>query len=57
MKHERPGIELSGQPLGFAEMVRIGSGKVALSASAAGMARIQHARLIVEEAINSGVPE
>ena len=56
MKHERPGIELSGQPLGFAEMVRIGSGKVALSASAAGMARIQHARLIVEEAINSGVP-
>ena len=40
MKHERPRIELSGQPLSFAEMVRVGSGKVAISASATGMARV-----------------
>ena len=56
MKHERPGIELSGQPLGFAEMVRIGSGKAALSASQTGMARIRTARAIVEEAIEAGTP-
>ncbi|MEX2692277.1 aromatic amino acid lyase [Rhizobium mongolense] len=56
MKHERPGIELSGQPLGFAEMVRIGSGRVALSASATGMARVEIARSVVEEAIQAGIP-
>ncbi|WP_454853661.1 aromatic amino acid lyase [Rhizobium binxianense] len=56
MKHERPGIELSGQPLGFAEMVRIGSGKATLSASQTGMARIRTARAIVEEAIEAGTP-
>jgi histidine ammonia-lyase len=27
MKHECLGIELSGQPLGYAEMVTIGTGK------------------------------
>ncbi len=56
MKHERPRIELSGQPLSFAEMVRMGSGKVALSASATGMARIEIARGIVEDAIKAGMP-
>lgn len=56
MKHERPGIELSGQPFGFAEMVRIGSGKAALSVSATGMARVEIARAIVEEAIAAGTP-
>ncbi|MBW9052010.1 aromatic amino acid lyase [Rhizobium mesosinicum] len=56
MKHERPGIELSGQPFSFAEMVRIGSGKVALSASAIGMQRVKIARTIVEDAIESGMP-
>jgi histidine ammonia-lyase len=56
MKHERPGIELSGQPFGFAEMVRIGSGRVALSASATGMARVEIARSVVEEAIQAGIP-
>ncbi len=56
MKHERPRIELSGQPLSFAEMVRIGSGKVALSASATGMARVEIARGIVEDAIKAGMP-
>jgi histidine ammonia-lyase len=56
MKHERPGIELSGQPLSFAEMVRIGSGKAALSASAIGMQRVKIARTIVEDAIASGMP-
>ncbi len=56
MKHERPGIELSGQPLSFAEMVRIGSGKVALSASETGMARVELARTVVEEAIEAGIP-
>ncbi len=56
MKHERPGIELSGQPLSFAEMVRIGSGKAALSASAIGMQRVKIARTIVEDAIATGMP-
>ena len=56
MKHERPGIELSGQPLSFAEMVRIGSGKVALSVSETGMARVELARSVVEEAIEAGIP-
>ncbi|QWW68121.1 aromatic amino acid lyase [Rhizobium sp. WYJ-E13] len=56
MKHERPGIELSGQPLSFAEMVRIGSGKVALSASGIGMQRVKIARMIVEDAIEAGMP-
>ncbi|MBB3460824.1 aromatic amino acid lyase [Rhizobium sp. BK377] len=56
MKHERPGIELSGQPFSFAEMVRIGSGKVALSASDIGMQRVKIARTIVEDAIESGMP-
>src|SRR5689334_2388557 len=56
MKHERPGIELSGQPFSFAEMMRIGSGKVALSASEIGMQRVKIARSIVEDAIESGMP-
>lgn len=56
MKHERPGIELSGQPFSFAEMVRIGSGKVTLSASEIGMQRVRIARSIVEDAIESGMP-
>ncbi|KQV84190.1 aromatic amino acid lyase [Rhizobium sp. Root1220] len=56
MKHERPGIELSGQPLSFAEMARIGAGKVALSASATGMARVEIARAVVEDAIAAGTP-
>ncbi|NLS02038.1 aromatic amino acid lyase [Rhizobium sp. P32RR-XVIII] len=56
MKHERPGIELSGQPLGFAEMVRIGSGKVALSVTETGMARVELARSVVEDAIGAGIP-
>lgn len=56
MKHERHGIELSGQPLGFAEMARIGSGKVALTASPTGMARVAIARTIVEDAIAAGTP-
>lgn len=56
MKHERPGIELSGQPFSFAEMVRIGSGRVTLSASEIGMQRVRIARSIVEDAIESGMP-
>lgn len=56
MKHERPGIELSGQPFSFAEMVRIGSGRAALSASAIGMQRVKIARTIVEDAIAAGTP-
>jgi histidine ammonia-lyase len=56
MKHERPGIELSGQPFSFAEMARIGSGNVALSASEIGMQRVKIARTIVEDAIASGMP-
>ena len=56
MKHERLGIELSGQPLGFAEMVTIGAGKAKISASATGMARIAIAREVVEDAIASGMP-
>ncbi|TBG01786.1 aromatic amino acid lyase [Rhizobium leguminosarum] len=56
MKHERPGIELSGRPLGFAEMVTIGAGKAAVSASPTGMARIAIAREVVEDAIASGMP-
>lgn len=56
MKHERPGIELSGQLFSFAEMVRIGSGRVTLSASEIGMQRVRIARSIVEDAIESGMP-
>lgn len=56
MKHERLGIELSGRPLGFADMVTIGAGKAAVSASATGMARIAIAREVVEDAIASGMP-
>ncbi|MEZ2130950.1 MULTISPECIES: aromatic amino acid lyase [unclassified Sinorhizobium] len=56
MEQESPGIELSGQPLGFADLVRIGAGKGLLSAAPAGMARVAAARSIVERTIESGLP-
>ena len=56
MEHRAIGIELSGQPLSFSDLVRIGAGAARLSASEAGMARVESSRLIVEDTIISGLP-
>src|ERR1700754_3940512 len=56
MERESPGIELTGQPLGFADLVRIGAGKALLTPAPAGMARVLAARSIVEKTIESGMP-
>ncbi|MGO4565271.1 aromatic amino acid lyase [Rhizobium sp. 2YAF20] len=55
MDRHSAGIELTGQPLTFADLVRIGSG-IAPTASESGMARIVTARAVVEDAIASGTP-
>lgn len=49
-------IELTGQPLGFSDLLEIGSGRVLPIATPAGMARVQAARTVLENAIASGVP-
>ncbi|TCL72168.1 aromatic amino acid lyase [Rhizobium sp. BK251] len=56
MDRRAMGIELGGQPLSFADMVRIGSGNVGLSIDPAGMTRIAAARRVVDQAIASGMP-
>jgi len=49
-------LELTGQPLGFAELARIGSGRILLTPSLAGLARVQASRDILERAIAEGIP-
>jgi len=56
MTGPHPTIELTGQPLGFAELMEIGAGRILPVASPAGMARVEMARGILEEAIAKGVP-
>jgi len=56
MERQRAGIELTGQPLGFSDLVRIGAGVALPSASENGMARVRLARNVLENAIHSGMP-
>ena len=49
-------LELNGQPIGFARMSDIGSGRTAVTASAEGMARVRSARQVLEDAIAAGMP-
>ena len=56
MTSTRGTIELTGQPLGFSRMVEIGSGRAAVSTSTDGMARVQAARDVLEQAIAAGKP-
>jgi histidine ammonia-lyase len=56
MQRQTSGIELTGQPLSFTDLLRIGAGVTIPSASENGMSRIAAARLIVEEAIEAGMP-
>jgi histidine ammonia-lyase len=49
-------IVLNGQPLGFAEMMKIGNGDALVVASPEGMERVRSSRAILEEAIYNGVP-
>ena len=52
----RPLIELTGQPIGFAELLAIGDARVRVGADAGGLARVQYAREILEQEIASGTP-
>ncbi|MBN9033191.1 MAG: aromatic amino acid lyase [Rhizobiales bacterium] len=56
MTGPRASLELTGQPLGFAELAEIGAGRLQPVASPAGMARVELARGVLEEAIGRGVP-
>lgn len=56
MERQRAGIELTGQPLGFSDLVRIGAGVALPSASETGMARVRLARNVLESTIESGMP-
>ncbi len=49
-------LELNGQPIGFAKMAEIGSGRAHVRASAEGMERVSAAREILEKAMADGVP-
>lgn len=49
-------IVLNGQPIGFADMMKIGNGEVEVAASAEGMERVRASRTVLEEAIRNGVP-
>jgi histidine ammonia-lyase len=49
-------IELSGQPLGFAELLVIGNGSARVTADPQGMARVVAARAVLEKAIADGMP-
>ncbi|GGF94180.1 histidine ammonia-lyase [Rhizobium wenxiniae] len=49
-------IQLTGQPLGFAELLVIGDGRASVSAEPDGMARVRAARAILEQAIADGMP-
>lgn len=56
MRETRPTIELTGQPIGFAELMVIGKGKARVTAEAAGLTRVQAAREVLERAIAEGTP-
>lgn len=49
-------IELTGQPLGFPELIRIGQGAVQVTADPEGLARVRVARAVLEKAIDDGIP-
>lgn len=49
-------LEVSGEKLGFGELMAIGSGHSSLRPSPAGLLRAQQARQVLEAAIASGVP-
>ncbi|MBD8664972.1 aromatic amino acid lyase [Rhizobium sp. CFBP 8752] len=53
---DRITIELTGQPIGFAELIKIGRGEVTVTASAEGLARVAAARLVLESTIAEGTP-
>ncbi len=56
MKHSTDAIELSGQPIGFARLAEIGAGRTRVLASAEGMARVEAARRVLDEALARGEP-
>ena len=56
MERQKTGIELTGQPLGFSDLVRIGAGVVMPTASESGVARVRAAREVLESTIQSGMP-
>ncbi|KAA0699273.1 histidine ammonia-lyase [Neorhizobium sp. P12A] len=56
MQRQMSGIELTGQPLSFTDLLRIGAGVTIPTACEKGMLRIAAARQIVQEAIDSGMP-
>jgi len=49
-------IRLEGKPLSFADLARIGSRKVSITADPAAVARVESARAVVEETIATGQP-
>ena len=56
MPQTRAVIELTGQPLGFAELLHIGEGRIRPVAEPAGLARVQAARDVVDRAMAQGQP-
>ncbi|KGD86505.1 MULTISPECIES: aromatic amino acid ammonia-lyase [Rhizobium/Agrobacterium group] len=56
MPDPKPLIELTGQPIGFTELLLIGENKVRLTAAPEGLARVQAARAVVEQAMAEGKP-
>ncbi|MGV1837614.1 aromatic amino acid lyase [Rhizobium rhizogenes] len=56
MERQKAGIELTGHPLGFSDLVRIGAGVAMPTASESGMARVHAAREVLESTIQSGMP-
>lgn len=51
-----PVLELAGKPLGFPELIRIGNGTVQVTADPEGMERVRVARVVLEKAIDDGIP-
>jgi histidine ammonia-lyase len=49
-------IELTGQPLGFPELLAIGEGKARVTVASGGLERVQAARNVLEQAIADGMP-
>jgi histidine ammonia-lyase len=49
-------IELTGQPIGFAELLLIGKAEASISANPDGLARVAAARAILESTIAHGTP-
>ncbi|TDK35360.1 histidine ammonia-lyase [Rhizobium deserti] len=49
-------IELTGQPLGFPELLAIGDGQAGVSVAPGSLERVQAARNVLEQAIADGMP-